>query len=79
MAIQNHNDHILQLVQKWMTGIITVNEYAELDLWYRSLEDASIGSPMEMTIDRVEKRLHQQFWKQSKPSVDDPDCPPYPL
>ena len=67
MDLTDYNQRLVSLAQKWMTGIITEAEYLELDNWYRSWEDASLGCPIEMTIDRLEKRLHKQLYQNVKP------------
>lgn len=74
-----HHQYILELARKWMTGILMPVEQEELEAWYRSLEDRTLGSPIEMTIDRVEKRLHEQFEQDASSGMDQEDSPPYPL
>jgi hypothetical protein len=71
MDLTDYNQRLVDLAQKWMTGFITEAEYLELDNWYRSWEDASLGYPIEMTIDKLEKRLHETLYKNLKPPERD--------
>jgi hypothetical protein len=71
MDLTDYNQRLVDLAQQWMTGFITESEYLELDNWYRSLEDAPLGCPIEMTVDKLEKRLHEQLYKNVKPPERD--------
>jgi len=71
---------ILGLAQLWRMNLLKKNEIVELETWFRSLEDKELGSPVEMTVDTLEMRLHQLIAsKFIKPDENDPDCPPYPF
>jgi len=56
-----YGQRILALVQLWRTGNIGISDYRELNDWYQSLEDKEIGPPVELTVDIVEKGLHEQL------------------
>lgn len=72
MDLNEYKQHLVDLAQKWRTGCITEADYQELDSWYRSLEDAPLGPPTEMAVDKLEKRLHEQLYKNVKqPKRDD--------
>jgi hypothetical protein len=73
MDLTDYNQRLVDLAQKWMTGFITEAEYLELDNWYRSWEDTSLGCPVEMTVDKLEKRLHEQLYRNIKPPETDGD------
>ena len=73
MDLTDYNQRLIDLAQKWMTGFITEAEYLELDNWYRSWEDASLGCPIEMTINQLEKQLHKQLYQNVRPPERDQD------
>jgi len=73
MDLNEYKQHLVGLAQKWRTGWITEVGYQELDSWYRSLEDIPLGPPTEMAVDRLEKRLHEQLYKNLKSSERDDD------
>jgi hypothetical protein len=64
------SQRLLDLVQRWMMGLISKDEYVELNQWFRSLEDRELGGPDFVTTELVEKRLHQRFMKEYKPNPD---------
>jgi hypothetical protein len=71
---------ILELAQLWRMNLLKKDEVLELETWFRSLEDKELGSPIAMTVDKLELRLHQLLAnKFEKPDENDPNCPPYPF
>jgi len=78
MITDNYKIRILDLAQRWRVGLLTKEETVELEIWYRSLEDSHLGAPLEMSVDKLEMRLHQLMnSKSEKPDQD--DTPPYPF
>ncbi len=73
MDLEEYKQRLTDLAQKWRTGWITDAEYMELDSWYRSLEDIPLGPPLEMAVEKLEKRLHEQLYKKVKPSEREDD------
>ncbi len=71
MDLEEYKQCLFELAQKWRTGRITEAEYQELDNWYRSLEDAPLGPPTEMAVEKLEKRLNEQLYKNEKLSKRD--------
>jgi hypothetical protein len=61
--LTDYNQCLVDLAQKWRTGQITEPEYQELDSWFRSLEAIPLGPPVEMAVEKLEKRLHEQLYK----------------
>jgi hypothetical protein len=56
-----YNQRILELVQKWRTETIEGLEYQELSAWFYALEEKELGPPIEITVELVEKRVHEQL------------------
>ncbi|MDN3581471.1 hypothetical protein [Mucilaginibacter flavus] len=80
MINEDYKTHILSLAQKWRMNLLTEAELQELQAWYRSLEDKDLGLPVEMSVDKVEQRLHELLKnKNTMGKAADPDCPPCPL
>jgi len=52
---------ILDLAQKWLLDLLTGAERLELEIWFRALEDENLGVPTELSVDKMERRLHQLF------------------
>jgi len=78
MKIDGYKTRIHDLAQRWRIHLLTEPEKLELETWFRSLGDTSLGSPLEMSVDALEKRLHQLFNnKDGQPDCD--DGPPYPF
>jgi len=73
MDLEEYKQRLVDLAQKWRTGRITEAEYLELDSWFRSLEDIPLGPPLEMAVEKLEKRLHEQLYKKVKPSEREDD------
>jgi hypothetical protein len=61
--LNKQNPQILELAQKWRTGTIDEDGFAILESWYFALENLPLGWPDELTVDKVEKRLHEQYFK----------------
>jgi hypothetical protein len=59
----DYDQRIFNLAQLWKTGNMNTEEFEELDAWYQALEDAPLGPPDRVTVERVEQRLHEQFKK----------------
>jgi hypothetical protein len=57
MNLTRHNQRVFELAQTWPAGIITKMESNELNVWYQSMEDATLGSPTEHFVDGLELRL----------------------
>ena len=70
MNQEEQSQRLLDLVQRWMMGLISKDEYVELNQWFRSLEDRELGGPDFVTTELVEMRLHQRFMKEYKPNPD---------
>jgi len=66
MEITNYKLRILDLAQRWRTNSLNAAEINELQNWFRSLEDQSLGIPVEMSVDLIEKRIHEMFESGSK-------------
>ncbi|WP_345954039.1 hypothetical protein [Mucilaginibacter sp. PAMB04168] len=64
------NQRLVELTQRWMMGMMSKEEYQELNLWFRSLEDRELGGPDFVTVELVELRLHQRLMKEYKPNPD---------
>lgn len=73
MDLEEYKQCLVDLTQKWRTGQMTEAEYQELYNWYRSLEDIPLGPPVELTVDRLEKRLHEHLYKRIMPPEWDDD------
>lgn len=78
MQLENYKARILDLAQRWRMDLLSGAERDELETWFRSLEDTSLGVPVEMSVDQIEKRLHQMFESGSK-EPDKKGGPPYPF
>jgi hypothetical protein len=78
MNMQGHRDRILDLAQRWKLNLLSKEEYAELNTWYHSLEDVSLGFPDEITVNGIEIRLHQLFTKQEQTQISK-NGPPRPI
>ncbi len=65
--LAKYKQHLVELAQKWRTGRITEAEYQELDSWFRPLEDIPLGHPIEMAVEKLEKRLHELLYKNVEP------------
>jgi hypothetical protein len=76
MHLVNYKLRIIDLAQRWRMDLITESERNELETWFRSLEDHSLGVPTEMSVDEVERRLYQLT---SEPYKKIDGGPPYPL
>jgi len=78
MQLENYKLRILDLAQRWRVALLNEAERNELETWFRSLEDCNLGVPTEMSVDQLEKRLHQLFGNPFK-EPDDNEGPPYPF
>ncbi|MGZ3754337.1 MAG: hypothetical protein ACXVAY_00240 [Mucilaginibacter sp.] len=78
MQLENYKLRILDLVQRWRVDLLNEAERNELETLFRSLDDCSLGVPNEMSIDQLEKRLHQLFGNPFK-EPDDNEGPPNPF
>jgi len=78
MQLENYKIRILDLAQRWRMDLLNEAERNELETWFRSLEDKSLGVHIEISVDQIEKRLHQLFGSPFK-EPDDKDGPPYPF
>ena len=47
-------------------NLMTESEYQQLNTWFSPLEGRELGRPNEQSIERIEKRLHQQINNQIK-------------
>jgi hypothetical protein len=72
-----HGQHILELARKWRMAMLSQQEYQELNAWFFALEEKELGPPFEITVDIVEKRLHEQLFKNKK-NDDGEESPPHP-
>ena len=72
-----HGQYILELAMKWRMETLTQKEYQELNEWFFALEEKELGAPVEITVDIVEKRLHEQLFKNKK-NDDQEEGPPHP-
>jgi hypothetical protein len=79
MNSEDYRNHILLLAQKWRMNLITEIELKELENWYRALEDKDLGMPLEISVEKMEKRLHELFTQKIKSSNCNANSPPYPL
>jgi hypothetical protein len=78
MTNDDYKIRILDLAQRWRVDLLTQLERLELETWFRSLEDTDLGPPLEISIDSLERRLHQLFTEKTvKPTSD--EGPPYPF
>lgn len=59
----SYDQRIVHLAQLWKIGNMNEEEFEELNAWYQTLEDAPLGPPDGVTVERVEQRLHEQFKK----------------
>jgi len=75
--LDSDNKIILDFAQKWLLGTIEPNELAVLNSWYYSLEGVHLGCRDEFTVDKVERRLHQMFFKRPLDNKDDGLLPPW--
>ncbi len=78
MQLENYKIRILDLAQRWRMDLLNEAERNELETWFRSLEDKSLGVHIEISVDQIEKRLHQMFEGGSK-EQDKKSGPPYPF
>jgi len=78
MLLDNYNLRILDLAQKRLLDLHTKAEKLKLEIWFRALEDESLGTPTEMSVDKLEWCLHQLFNDQLE-RQDLGDGPPHPL
>ena len=76
--MNEYQSHIYTLAVKWRMNLLTDAECREFDQWFRMMEDTFLGAPVEMTVDMVEKRLHQMMGE-IKPDFENPDAPKNPL
>ena len=61
---RNANDaDLLGLAQKWMSGNISQSEMIVLNDWYYALEGTLLKYPDEFTMDKLEKRLHEHYYR----------------
>jgi hypothetical protein len=72
-----HGQRILELAGKWCMENLSQQEYRELNTWYFALEERDLGPPLEITVDLVEKRLHEQLFKDKK-NDDEEQGPAHP-
>lgn len=62
MLLDNYNLRILDLAQRWLLDLLAGAEKLELAIGFRAaLEDESLGAMAEMSVDKLEWRLHQLF------------------
>ena len=74
-----YNERILELVQKWRTETIEWLEYQELSAWFYALEEKELGPPIEITVELVEKRVHEQLHANKNDAPESMnDAPPHP-
>jgi hypothetical protein len=74
-----YNERILELVQKWRTETIEGYEYRELSAWFYALEEKELGPPIEITVELVEKRIHEQLHvNKMHKTKNTADAPPHP-
>ena len=74
-----YGQRILELAQKWRTEMISEAEYLEFSGWFYGLEEKELGPPIELTVDLVEKRLHEQLYANKyDPPENTADAPPHP-
>ena len=74
-----YSQRILELAQKWRTETIEDSEYRELNAWFYALEEKELGFPIELTVDLVEKRIHEYFLSNKKHNDESAaDAPPHP-
>lgn len=78
MQLDNYKIRILDLAHKWRLDLLTGAERLELEIWFRALEDESLGTPTEMPVDKLEWHLHQLFNDQPE-RQDLGDGPPHPF
>jgi len=75
--LDSDNKNLLEFAQKWLSGTIEPQELAILNSWYCSLEGVPLGCPDEFTLEKVEKRLHQMFFKRPIDNKEDATLPPW--
>jgi len=74
-----YNERILELVQKWRTETIEGLEYQELSAWFYALEEKELGPPIEITVELVEKRVHEQLHVNKMHKIKNTaNAPPHP-
>ncbi|MDN3585006.1 hypothetical protein [Mucilaginibacter flavus] len=78
MTTDNYKIRIFDLAQRWRMGLLDIDEKLVLETWYRSLEDSDLGDPVEMSVEKLEMRLHQLFDNKSENPRQD-DAPPHPF
>jgi len=66
MLLDNYKLKILDLAQKWQLDLLTEAERLKLETWFSALEDEILGVPTEISVDKLEWRLHQLFNDQSE-------------
>lgn len=67
----SYDQRIFYLAQLWKTCNMNDEEFEELNTWYQALEDTPLGPPDGVTVERVEKRLHEQLNKYNLPRYPD--------
>jgi len=78
MLLENYKLRILDLAHKWRLDLLAGAERLELETWFRALEDESLGALAEMSVDKLEWRLHQLFDDRSE-RLDLGDGRPHPI
>lgn len=63
MQLTVNGQYLFELALKWRTGNISDAELKTLNDWYYPLENAFLEFPDEISLDKLEKRLHDQFYK----------------
>ncbi|HEY8781188.1 MAG TPA: hypothetical protein VIM16_06215 [Mucilaginibacter sp.] len=79
MQLENYKLRIFDLAQRWRMNLLTEPETLKLETWFRSLEDTTLGPPLEMSVDAMERRLHQLFNDDKHGWSDGADAPPHPF
>jgi len=75
--LDSDNKSLLDFAQKWLSGTIEPNDLAILNSWYYSLEGVPLGCPDEFTVEQVEKRLHEMFFKRTLDNMHEELLPPW--
>jgi len=78
MLLNNYKIRILRLAERWQLDSLSRFERLELETWFWAVEDESLGTPTELSIDKLERHLHQLFIGQSE-RQDLGDGPPHPF
>lgn len=79
MQLEHYKLRVLDLAQRWRMDLLTEPEQSELETWFSSLEDTCLGAPLEMSVDALERRLHQLFSNDKPELPDGEDAPLHPF